>query len=229
MKISPLRIAFSALASLAMATSANAAPILDFSQSSPGNTVVSDNTGNNTTFSTSVPTQVLVGAVAGVPAPPNTLYTETFSFTSNQAPVGSGGNITQGGFSGTFTYTNTLTGVVQVAGSVQNATLSTITNGPGGTTATFNASNVTFTTIAGPILTQAGLPANVGLLNGTYSLTLNNLNPNITTSLDFSGRAAGIITAQVAVPEPASVVMTSMALVAGFGGLGLRRIKASRA
>jgi len=228
MKISPFRFGFSALASLALAASANAAPILDFSQSTPANTVIATNTGNNTTLSTAG-TQVTVGALAGIPAPPNTIFTENFSFSSTAAITGTAGNQTQGGFNGTFQYIAP-NGVVQVAGTVTNATLSTITNGPA-TTASFNASNVTFTTIAPAILATAFPPfpnVPLNLLTGTFSLTLNNLNPQITSSFNFTSRAAGIITAQV-IPEPASVVMTSMALVAGLGGLGLRRVKASRA
>jgi len=228
MKFSPVRFAFSALASLAMAASANSAEILNFGQAGPpGNTITSTNAGNNTTLSTTG-TLIQVSALAGVQAPPNTIFTENFSFTSSTAPTGSDGNISQVGFSGTFQYVAS-NGVVQVAGNVTNGTLSTVTNGSGGTTANFNASNVVFTTIAPAILTQAfGAIVPLNTLTGNYSLTLNNLIPFQTTSLNFTARAAGIITAQ-AVPEPASVAMTSMALVAGLGGLGLRRIKASRA
>jgi hypothetical protein len=218
-----LGLAFVAAFSLANTT--NAAPILDFSQSTPGNVVVS--TGTNLSTNN---TQVLVGALAGVPAPPNTLFTETFSFSSTAAPTGSPGNQTQGGYSGMFTYTNLLTGVIQVQGTVSGAVLSTFTTPGGtGTTASFNSSNVTFTNVAGPILTQAfGAVVPLNLLSGTFSLTLNNLDPQTAPTLAFNARAAGIITAQV-IPEPTSVVMASMACVAGLGGLGLRRIKASRA
>jgi hypothetical protein len=219
-----LGLAFVAAFSLANTT--NAAPILDFSQSTPGNVVVS--TGTNLSTNN---TQVLVGALAGVPAPPNTLFTETFSFSSTAAPTGSPGNQTQGGYSGMFTYTNLLTGVIQVQGTVSGAVLSTFTTPGGtGTTASFNSSNVTFTNVAAPILQQAfgtsAIPLNT--LTGTFSLTLNNLDPQTSPTLAFNARAAGIITAQV-IPEPTSVVMASMACVAGLGGLGLRRIKASRA
>jgi len=215
------------LATFTLASTTNAAPILDFSQSTPGNTVTSTGTNLSTTL-----TQVLVGAVAGVPAPPNTIYTETFSFTSAAAPTGSPGNQMQGGYNGTFTYTNLATGVVQVAGTVTNAVLSTFTTpgGTGGTTASFNASDVDFTTVAPAILQQAfgttAIPLNT--LTGTYSLTLNNLNPQTSPTLAFTGRAAGIITAQV-IPEPTSVVMASISLVAGLGCMGVRRFKASQA
>jgi len=226
------------LATFTLASTTNAAPILEFSQFTPGNlNITSVNSGNNTTLSTipapplpALPTQVTVSKLAGVSAPPNTLFNEAFSFTSSTAPTGSDGNITQGGFSGTFSYVNATTGVVQVAGTVSNAILSTVTTaGGGGTTVNFNTSNVTFTTIAAPILLQtfgtSAIPLNT--ISGTYQLTLTPT-PSTTTSLNFTASAGGIITAQV-VPEPASVVMASMALVAGLGGLGVRRFKASRA
>jgi len=214
------------LATFTLASTTNAAPILDFSQSTPANTVTSTGTNLSTTG-----TVTTVGALAGVQAPPNTLFIETFNFTSAAAPTGTDGNQTQGGYNGTFSYVNQATGVLQVAGTVTGATLSTVTNGTGGTTGNFNASNVTFTTIAAPILQTAfgGATPALNTLVGNFSLTLNNLTPATTTSLAFTGRAAGIITATQAVPEPGSVVMASMALVAGLGGLGVRRFKASRA
>jgi len=216
------------LAAFTLASTTNAAPILDFGQSSGANTVTSSNTGNNTTFSTTG-TTVGVTALAGVAPPTPTNFTETFNFTSSQAPVGSDGNIAQGGFNGAFSY-SVPGGAVQVAGNVTNGSLSTVTNGTGGTTANFNSSQVTFTTVAPAILTQAfGSVVPLNTLTGNFSLTLNNLNPATPTSLAFNARAAGIITATQAIPEPTSVVMASMALVAGLGGLGVRRFKASRA
>jgi len=221
------------VAAFSLANTINAASIVEFSQATPGTgTIRSVNAGNNTTLSTLAPTSVDVGKVAEQPAPAGLQYIETFSFTSTTPPSGADGNMMQGGFgnavgSGTFTYT--LNGVTQVAGTATNGILQTITNGAGGTTVNFNTSNVTFTTIAAPILQQAFGTSNIPLssLIGTYQLTLTP-NPNPTSSLTFFASAGGIITAQV-VPEPASVVMASMALVAGLGVAGVRRIKASRA
>lgn len=212
-----------------LATTANAASILEFSQSTPGTAVTSANSGNNTTISANPGTTVLASKVGGVQAPPSQIYTEAFSFTSNTAPSGSGGNISQGGFSGLFTYVNPQNGNT-VAGRVDNATLSIVTNGSGGTTANFNASQVTFSNISPAILQAAFGTSNIplGTLIGNFSLTLNDLNPTNPNSLSFQASAGGIITANV-VPEPTSIVIASMALVAGLGGVGLRRIKASRA
>jgi len=225
-----LSLAFVAAFSLANTT--NAAEILNFSQQTPGNVTTSTNAGNNTTFSVTNPlATVQASKVAGVTAPPSTLFTETFNFTSSTAPVNlGGGNVSQGGFNGTFTYFDAQLNLT-VAGNVQNATLSLVNNGSGGTTGNFNASQVTFTNITPSILTTAfGTAPPLSSLIGNLSLTLNDLNPINPTSLNFQGSATGIITAQItSVPEPASIVMASLALVAGLGGVGLRRIKASRA
>jgi hypothetical protein len=222
-----LGLAFVAAFSLASTT--NAASIVEFSQATPGQTITSSNVGNNTTLSvTGNPTSVTVSKLAGLtPPPPGTSYIETFTFSSTTPPSGSDGNMSQGGFSGSFSYS--LGGVTQVAGNITGGILTTITNGSGGTTVNFNTSNVQFTTVAAPILQQTFGTSNIPLtsLIGTYQLTLTPV-PNPTNSLNFTASAGGIITAQV-VPEPASVVMASMALVAGLGGVGLRRIKVSRA
>jgi len=224
-----LGLAFVAAFSLASTTYAG--PILDFTQATPGNVnITSTNVGNNTTLAVTSPTNVAVGKVVGQTAPPGTQYVETFTLSSTTAPSGSDGNITQGGFSGSFSYALPgVGGAVQVAGNVTGGILTTVTNGAGGTTVNFNTSNVQFTTIAPAILLQAFGSTTIPLssLIGTFQLALTPASPNL-TGLNFTASAGGAITAQ-SVPEPASVVMASMALVAGLGGVGVRRIKASRA
>jgi len=220
MKFSPVRLAFAALASLAMATSADADTILIFGQQLNVNSVTSTSAGGTTTFSTTA-TPVIVTNLGGLTAPPGTIAPETFSFTSNGPITGSDGNLMQGGFSGNFSFGG------QVVGSLTNGVLSTFT-GPNGTTGSFNSSNVTFTALGALILQQLGIPAVSPLVQGTFSLSLNNFLPTTVNSLNFTAQNSGLVTANV-VPEPASVVMMSMALVAGLDTLGLRRIKASQA
>jgi len=230
MKISPLRIAFSALASLAMATSANAATIMTFGQQTNVNSVISSGTALTTAG-----TPVVISNLGGFPQPqpPATqapVFLETFNFTTAAAPTGTPGNLTQDSYTGAFSFT--AGGVPQVAGTLSGGILSTFT-GPLGTTGSFNSSNVTYTLLPAAVLAQLNVTAAqvaAGLVRGTIVLGLNNLLPNPSPTLAFTAQNAGILTAEVAVvPEPASVVMTGMALVAGLGGLGLRRIKASRA
>jgi hypothetical protein len=229
MKISPVRFAFSALASLAMmGASADAATILIFGQQNANDVVTSTVQGNTTTFSSgpgvpAAPINVVVTNLGGVtPPPPGLVVPETFSFTSTAAITGSGGNLQQGGFSGSFSFGT------QVVGTLTGGVLSTFT-GPNGTTGSFNSSNVTFTTLGPAILAQLGITAaQLNLVTGTLSFSLNNINPAAPATLTFTAQNSGLITANV-VPEPASVVMTSMALVAGLGFVGLRRSKVARA
>jgi len=225
MKLSPIRLAFTALASLALATSADAATILVFGQSNTSTEVVTSTaTGGTTTFSSgpgvpATPITVGVTNIGGVTPPPGTTLPETFSFTSSQAVTGSAGNFTQGGFSGTFSFGN------QIVGTLTGGVLTT-TTGPAGSTGSFLANNVTFTTLGAGILAQLGNPP-LNLVNGTIAISLANISFS-GTSISFTAQNSGLVTANV-IPEPASIVMAGMAVVAGLGGMGLRRIKAARA
>jgi hypothetical protein len=226
MKFSSIRaLAIASLAWLAMAMPASSATILTYAQQNNTDVVKTTVAAGVTTFSTGAapganPINVQITTLGGVPAPPNTFVPETFSFTSSAAVTGSGGNFTQGGFSGSFTFGG------QLVANIANGVLSTQT-GPGGTTGSFESSNVTFSTLGGGILSQLGNPI-LSQLTGTISISLNSFNQNPLGSIVFTAQNAGLITANV-IPEPASVVMASVAVVAGLGCFGLRRFKASRA
>jgi len=217
-------LAVASLALLAMTTSANSATILVFGQANTNTDVVRvANAGGTTTFSTgsALPaTAITVGItnIGGVTPPPGTTLPELFTFTSTAAVVGAGGNFTQGGFSGAFSYDG------QVAGNVTGGVLTTLT-GPNGTTGSFLATNVTFTTLGAAILAQLGNPP-LTAVGGTLSISLNSFIPAIPGTLNFTARNAGLIDATV-VPEPASVVMASISVIAGLGCFGLRRFTSS--
>jgi len=214
MKISLSRITYSALASLAlMATSADAATILTFGQQQPVNSITSSVAAGTTTFA-SAGTPITVTNIGGITpplgAPP---IAEIFSFTSSAAVATVGDTTTQGGFSGTFNFGG------QVVGTLTGGVLTTR-----GDTGNFTATNVTFTTLNPAILNQLGITAGqIGGLVGSLSLSLINV---AGSGVSFTAQNSGLVSA---VPEPASVVMMGMAVVAGLGGMGLRRVKASRA
>jgi len=224
-----LRILFAAacVASLAMASSANAATILIFGQANTSTDVVTaTNSGGTTNFFTGpapgAPITVDVTNIGGGTPPPGSTLPETFNFTSTAAVTGSAGNFTQGGFSGTFSFG------AQVVGSITGGVLTTLT-GPNGTTGSLLATNVSFTTLGPAILAQLGFPplgptpAGIG---GTLSISLNGFVPSVPGTLNFTAKNAGLVDASV-IPEPASVVLASISVIAGLGCYGLRRVKAS--
>lgn len=220
-------LALASLALLAMTTSANSATILVYGQTNTSTEVVTANSsGGTTTFHTgpdsaTVPITVGITNIGGVTPPPGTTLPETFTFTSTAPVTGSGGNFTQGGFSGTFSFGT------QVIGTVTGGILNT-TVGPTGTTGSFQAPNATFTTLGPGILAQLGIPGVGAVAGGTLSISLGTFSPTALTSLNFSARNSGLVDAN-AVPEPASVVMASISVIAGLGLFGLRRFNASRA
>src|SRR5262249_6917104 len=162
--------------------------------------------------------RVGVDNIGGLTPPPGTTLPETFSFTSTAAVSGAAGNFTQGGFSGTFSYG------AQVVGSITGGILTTQT-GPGGTTGSLLATNVTFTTLGPAILAQLGF-ASPAWVVGTLSISLTGFVPAVPGPLTSTAKNAGLIDATV-IPDPASVVLASISVIAGLGCFGFRRFKAS--
>jgi len=227
MKLSPVRFAFAALASLAMmGTSADAATIFIYGQQNSNDVVTVQSSGGSTLFSSGVdgpPAEainIIATSVGGVTPSPALILPETFSFTSSGPITVTAAGTTQTGFSGSFSFGN------QVIGNVTNGVLTASASGAN-TSGSFRSDNVTFTTLGAAILAQLGISGITPGLTGSLSISLVNLQGNVAT-LNFTAQNSGNISANV-VPEPASVVMTSMALVAGLGCVGLRRAKASRA
>jgi len=235
MKTGSIRLfALATLASLAMASSANSATILIFGQQSNNDVVTSNTVAGLTTFKSgngaaALPIPVTISNIGGVTPPAGTTLNETFSFTSSAPITGSGGNFSQAGFAGTFSYVPTV-GAAQVIGTLTNGVLSTF-SGANGTTGSFNSSNVTFTTLGAAILAQLGIPGIVPGVTGTFSLSLNGFVPPTVTNLNFVAQNSGLVTATAPnpIPEPASVVMASISVIAGLGCVGLRKFRAARA
>jgi len=234
MKLSPVRFAFAALASLAMmGTSADAAIIFVYSQQNVSDVVTVQSSGGSTILTTGIdgppaePINVVVSNLGGITPPSNPqtgapfTLAETFDFRSSGPITTTAAGTTQTGFAGSFSFGN------QVIGNVTNGVLTASGSGANAS-ASFRSDNVTFTALGAAILAQLGISGITPGLTGAISIALTpNIGGNV-TGLNFTAVNSGNISANV-VPEPASVVMTSMALVAGLGCFGLRRAKASRA
>ena len=143
MKISPLRIAFSALASLAMATSANAASLQFFQQNLAQTPIVSSNPSSGTTTLTTtgpgavgaippgwIQVQILLeGQIQTQPA----FMSFTTALTSGGAASTSGTSITQDGYTGTIQFRSlpTTVGSINFLTATFNGGLLTGTAGGG--------------------------------------------------------------------------------------------------
>jgi len=242
MRISPLRIAFSALASLAMATSANAAAILQFRQTDPNTTPI---LANNTTTTTTITTQGFgtppqAGVVA--PNPPgwvpvniNLLGTPgpgIQAFMSFTQPLTSGAPAT---LTGTTISQDSYTGTIQfnsaAGGGGINYLTATFNGGlltgtANGNQASFGASqppnSVTFTSsdpfVAAALAAEAGRNFTIGFSGLTQPLAIVG-----TTVRGFGASAAGTFSTTPAVPEPSSLLMTGIPALVGLGFVGFRR------
>lgn len=234
MRIRSLRLAFATLASLAFAASTDAAAILQFQQQNPLNTpVLATNPNPNTTvLSTTGPGSTggfvpVFVTLLGSPTAQPAFMSFTTQLTSGASATQMGQAINQDAFTGTISFnfqptnaaaTNILT--VTFTGGL----LSGLANG---NSATFSASappsNVTFS--SGIAAIQAAINADAAG-GRNFALGLSGLTNPFTitgsTVAGFQASVAGTFSTNP-IPEPSSLVMASMAVIAGLGGVGLRR------
>jgi hypothetical protein len=217
------------LASIGLGTSANADTLLIFGQASNTDEVTATRSGSTTTLisgpSAASPTTIPVTIVnlADVTLPPGTpVAFETFTLASN-APVAGG---QEGDFSGTIAITG------GPDGTGQNLLTLTVTNGLltfNGTGAGLIANNAPATSDNPGIQSLLGGPA--GLASASLSfVNVTPPEPGGSTLTSFTAQNSGLFSTVVpgVVPEPASVVMASMAVFAGLGCYGWRRLKATK-
>jgi len=221
-----LAVAF--LAAFTLANTGNAATILIFGQQNtapPNPDVVTEtHSGNTTTLTTgpsasgaTIPIQFTNLGGLPNPAPPNNVGFETFTLTSTTAAVGT----QQGGFSGTISFT---TGA---NGTGNNFLTLTITGGVltlNGATAGFTANNVAATSGFGAVQAVLGGPT------GFADISIAFADRTATSATTFTSTNGGpVSTAAGVIPEPASIVMASISVLAGLGCFGWRRFKAPKA
>ena len=230
MRIASIRtFVLACLASIGLGTSANSETILSFSQRSDTDALTATHVGATTTLSTGpngaspdvIPititsignfssTNIDAFEIFNLALPPSTALTSTAAATATS----------QGGFSGTLLINSSSTGagLNYLTANVTEGTL--ITSGTPGGVGFFQAENVPFTTDFPQLV---GTPS--GLTN--VSLGLNNVSSgNILAG--FTAQNVGLFTS-AAIPEPASVVMSGMSVIAGLGYFGWRRLKATKA
>jgi hypothetical protein len=231
--------AFAFLAASTLATPASAATVLQFSQLNPADFVTATNSAGVTTLTSSstvssVSIPVSISNIGGVPQPVVIPAFETFTGLHS---VGTATTDASGLISQVFTGTIAITSAAAGAGTnYLTATFTDVLSGPTNTGApTLSADS----SVAGETVTfTSNDPRVTPLLPGlsrNFSLAFSNATPALSISggsiASFTGQQTGTfaVTPSPTVPEPASVVMASIAAVAGIGSFGWRRFKASRA
>jgi len=231
-----IKFVLACLASLAVATSADAAAILQFQQqnntltpvvfSASGSTTSVSTTGSGATGANPpgwIPVFVTIGAA---PVAQPAFVSFTSPLTSSTAATTTAGQISQSGYSGTIQFNFSATNP-----PATNILTATFTNGTfagaaGGNSVALTASqppnSVTYTSSTNPELLT-------GLNQRDFSISFSGLTSPLAlagttignNSASFSGTFSGSV-----VPEPASVVMMSISAIAGLGFYGLRRFTA---
>ncbi len=230
-------LAVACLASLGLASSASATTILQFTQQNVGTDFVTATTsGGVTTMTTDSPTTpgfipVNLTNLAGITGPGgnSTGFEQFTNVKSTGTATTAGGQITQT-YSGTISFYGAVAGGAGVPASLflQAAFGVGNFNGPtGGSSATLNGSQppdtVTFT---------SAFPAIQALITGSASraiaLGFSNIFPALGTTgtalNGFSANNAGTFSTG-AIPEPATLISSGMALLVGLGCYGWRRRK----
>jgi len=235
------------VASLALSTSASSATILAFSQQTSTDFVQAVTSGTSTTLSThqdglNPPNPLSIPiTITQEGNNQNVSITAFETFLPNLASTtgGSGPPPTQNGFNGTIIISSgpNGTGGNFVTAVVTNGTLTANGNAGGfnassGTTAGGAAVTVTLTSSdpnIAPLLTPSGGPT-----PGAVSLTLVNVTPAQTGAgfTSFTAQNTGnfsTVGGGGVIPEPASVISASTAILAGLGCFGWCRRKSSKA
>jgi len=238
MRSSLIRFAFAGLAALALATSASAATILQFKQTSsvPPDQVTATNTGtpNGTTVLTTGSALVPGGIPVDLTIGPATISANEF-FVAPGLTSGVGGatlsgtTVSQDGYSGTIQFigTGVNAGVNILTATFSGGTLSGALNGASaGLNASAPTNNVVFTSAFAPVIALMG----GNNVPGAFNISFSNI-PALTISnnsiASFTAQNSGTFSTAV-IPEPTSIVMAGMSVVAGLGFHGLRRLSSSR-
>jgi hypothetical protein len=222
-----------------LATPANATTVLQFGQLNPADFVTATDaagvttlTSSSTVSSVSIP--VSISNIGGQPQPVVIPAFETFTGLHS---VGTATTDVNGIISQVFTGTIAITSAAGGAGTnYLTATFTDVLSGPTNTgapalSADSGVAGESVTYTSGDSRVTPFLPG----LSRNFSLSFSNATPSLSISggsvASFTGQQTGTfaVTPVPTVPEPASVVMASIAAIVGIGSFGWRRFKASRA
>lgn len=228
-------LAVACLASLGLASQAKAVTILQFTQQFPTDTVTASTSGGVTTFSTNSLTvpgfiPVNLSDLAGIGGPAgNASGFEQFVNVTSTSTATNTGQINQT-YHGTIIFWGSVAGGVGVPGTrFLQATfeVGNFNGSSGGTAATLNASTPPDT-----VTFVSDSPAIQALITGSNQRALALGFSNITPPLGTTGTALNGFSSQNAgtfsvtpIPEPATLISSSMALLAGLACYGWRRRK----
>jgi hypothetical protein len=233
-------LAFTFLAALTLANTANAGPILSFSNVVSTDpvvgTVVAGGTNLTTPGNVANPgsTQVMITSINGssvVGLPP--AFLTLVGVRGTGAASTSGAVVSQDTYSGTVIISSAPggagTNILTTTFTGGNLSFTNSTSGGGPSSGALSASNVTFTSANAGIIAILG---GASVTGGSFSISLQSATNVTTTGSPFTiaGFSAvpqgGFIVS--AVPEPASIAMASTAVLAGLGCFGFRRFKSTR-
>jgi hypothetical protein len=212
------RLSHLATLCLAVAGTAGASQIAQFTEVNQTNDFIFTNIGTGVDFDATSLINFTFAPGLGTPfdgiARQATL---TLTSTSSTAGVDNGGNDTQGGFSGTFTIIDKLTGNNLLSGTFGPS--GAVSGGNGGQTATFQDSTPPKSEV---VFTSFYLDFTPSTVQQAFAFSLSNLNPALTLDAKgFAQNAAGAGTGTFSAqplprsdsPEPATVTTIGMALI----------------
>jgi len=230
------------VASLAMSTSASAATILSFSQQFSTDSVTASVAGTTTTLNTvggagsptSIP--IVIGQLGTIPNANQPAFETFLPALSSTGPTAGG---EQNGFTGTILITAGTggAGTLFLRADVVNGNLNA--NGAAGgfnaATGTTNGgapTTVTLTSNFAPVIAAMGGSGATFTTTGAVSLSLVNISPPQSggaSFVSFLAQNTGNFSTVSVIPEPASFVSASTAILAGLGCFGWSRRKAFKA
>jgi hypothetical protein len=230
-------LAFAFVAALTLTNSAGAAPVLNFSQSTPAGAtelITGTNSGGAMNLTTSGPVPpgnsitVAVTQIGTTQISPAATAFETFTLVRGTGTATTTGTtVSQDTYSGTIVISSLAGGLGQniLTATFSNGLLSgngTTTSGP--VSVGLTSPTVSYTSANPTVIAALG---GASVSGGSFAISITGITPALTTSggvlSNFtSNQNSGVFNITSAVPEPASIVMARLSVFAGLG-YGFRR------